>query len=706
MRKPGIVILLVLKFFSLFSCENPMVNYLLGEKDGGQGEKEEEEEEEEEQIDNSEVALWNGTWYYSLAEAVDAADDGTSEASPSLIEIRRNVTRSASMGGGGITLPAGKHIRLEPYTPDAASVTIGRWEAGGAFFTVESGASLALGAGMTIDGALIVSSGPLVMAESGSVFTMDDGSLVTRGRSSNPGSGVHVKTGGTFAMKGSARVAGTGVYVETGGIFTMKENASAGDVYLEAGEKITVDGILTANPAARITPPAYPDAATLLPPVQVLDGDIDSADGNGVKNNEKFDVAPEDITAAGWDSPRHWRIDDNGFLYSVVARRRDPLQDIDKYYVTLQDAFDKAYGTVNDFETVTLIANIDLDGNDTITVNAGHFIRLTVPAANTYTIKRVQNAVESMFVVSIGGGLELEAPAGTELILDGGALWNGGTPAQSAVNTGVKSTHPLVSVSGMVNFTTKFILRSGAVLQNNDRTMPGVHNGGAVAVTGLFQMYGGRITSNRTSGSGGGIYFNKDNGDALLAGGSITGNDAELSGGGIMLYLFGGKSKLTMTGGLISGNRAGGKAMYVSPSLGGYGGGVFIPGSGSSNSTRNEFHMAGGTIRDNISASGKGNGIAADLNNTPVVAPVFTIKGNASIINDDVLLHVDTVIWPGSPSAARITVDGPFSPSTPVRITLDNYASLPMQVLAGSYGPYISKFTAAPYHINSSGRIY
>jgi hypothetical protein len=239
------------------------------------------------------------------------------------------------------------------------------------------------------------------------------------------------------------------------------------------------------------------------------------------------------------------------------------------------------------------------------------------------------------------------------------------------------------------------------VLQNNDRRTSGDYfDGGAIEVEGSFVMNGGQITANRTSGSGGGIFLH-NNKEALIAGGSITGNDAGRNGGGIMLNYYDGKSKLDMTGGLIGGNRANGKVpTFISASLDGYGGGIFIPGTNTSDAT-NRFRMTGGVIEGNISAGGKGNGVAVDRNNTSGVAPVFILGGTASLVNNDVLLHVDS-FWP----PLKITVTGPFSPSTPVHITLDSYNILPMPVLTGGFGPYISKFTAAPYGIDSLGRIH
>jgi hypothetical protein len=665
-RAGGIAAALFL-LFPLFSCENPMVNYLLGER-----------EKKEEWIDTSPVARWWDStnsvwlWYDSLKEAVDAADDGISAASPSLIEIRRNVTRSASMGDSGISLPAGKHIRLDPYTPDTASAAIRRWETGGAFFTIEYGASLALGAGITVDGALIPSSGPLVMVEAGAEFTMEDGSLVTRGKSSNPGGGVYVEWISSVLF----------------GVFTMKGGVRADDVYLETGAMITLDGTLGANPVTRITPAAYTAGE------QVLDGvslPLDISD-----NNEKFDVTPE--TVPGWDDPRHWRVDNDGKLYVAVARRFDGSQNV--YYPSLQDAFDQATGSASSFDTVTLIANIELDSSGKTVVSPAHYINLTVPAGTTYVIKRVQDTTETMLFVDILGGLEMSAPAGSELILDGGAAWTGGsngTPAGGAVNGGVISSRPLISVDGVTGGPYgRLILRSGVVLKNNDTTS----HGAAIEAAGYFSMYGGLITSNRTAGSGGGIFFRANNGPAVFAGGSITNNDAGLTGGGIMLDYSGENSKLTMTGGLIRGNRAQSRGgLPISGTLGGFGGGVFIPGKAG-----NKFIMTGGTIQDNVGGTGNnGHGIVMDRSAINFSdRPTFTIEGNASIINNDVHLHVTTF------NDCFITIDGLFSPSThPIRITLDNYTTLPKRALGGSnYSPYISKFTAAPYNIDSLGRIY
>jgi hypothetical protein len=326
-----------------------------------------------------------------------------------------------------------------------------------------------------------------------------------------------------------------------------------------------------------------------------------------------------------------------------------------------------------------------------------------VPADSAYIIKRIVDATQAMFNVKNGGTLEIIASAGSQLILDGGAIWSDPAgPAGGASNSGVTSNQALVYVATGF-YETKFILGPNVILRNNDRkTTPGdYHNGGAIEVRGSFVMNGGLITSNRTSGNGGAVFLHNNNKDARITGGAITGNDAGLSGGGIMLGYSTGISKLIMTGGLISENRANGKISgFVSSSLGGYGGGIFIPGVDTTSST-NSFQMTGGTIQNNISASGKGNGIVVDLNNTGGAAPVFSIGGTASLVGNDVLLHVD----PSRP-APKITVNGPFNPSTAVLVTLDNYGLLPTEVLAGSFGPYLSRFTAAPYNIDSSGRIY
>jgi hypothetical protein len=647
----------------LFSCTNPMVTYLLSDP----------EFPGKTVIIPVPVALWNNVWYMSLAEAVDAADDGTS-ASPSLIYIRRNINGAADMGGNGIVLASGKHIRLEPYQAEIPAAAIERWDTSGSLFTVLNGGSLTLGDSVSINGRGIYADAPLVKVNSLGEFFMDSGSRILSGRSTSPDG------------------RGAGVWVEMGGVFTMTGGAVAGDtdVYLKTGAKITVRGVLGANPIARISPEVYP--ASSVPIVDVVD---EAAPGDLAANNARFDVTPERV--AGWGGPRHWRVNASGQLFHVVARRN--VSGGMKYYETLGAAFAEASGNPAALDVITVLSNIDFNASANETASTGQYIRLTVPASCTYLIRRTASTTQNMFTVSTFAILEIGAPAGSALVIDGGAAWNN-APSSGGTNGGsITSTRALIDVNNDVVSPGTLRLTNGVVLRNNDRTSG---NGGGLEIYGRFSMSGGTITANRTSGNGGGIFIGRDAismNMRTISGGSISNNDAGLSGGGLMLDMQG-YAKLTMSGGLISGNRANGRDPFTSVSLNGYGGGVFIP----NHDFENEFNLTGGTISNNVSISGLGNGVAMDRKITPAF---FRISGGVSLAGNDVLLHYTVY------NDCVITVTGPLYNPVQIRINMDDYPSASglangRNVLAGNLD--LSKFTVqAPYALGVSGtagRIY
>jgi hypothetical protein len=256
----------------------------------------------------------------------------------------------------------------------------------------------------------------------------------------------------------------------------------------------------------------------------------------------------------------------------------------------------------------------------------------------------------------------------------------------------------------------KLTINAGAVLQNNDRTGTD-YFGGAVECSGSFEMNGGAITRNRTSGFGGGVYFRKNYTYArAINGGSINNNDAGLSGGGFMLDLAG-ECRITMTGGEIRENRARGKegdGNLVNANCDGFGGGVFIPGPSISLpiSHSSEFIMSGGVILNNISASGLGNGVVIDRKWTPV--PRFVMTSQARIVNNDVYLSRtnssmnDCTIEIGgtllNSPAAEITVNSAFYPAAP---------GPGIKVLSGDltqYAKFVSGLSPG-YSIHDDGKI-
>jgi hypothetical protein len=658
-------------FLFLFSCENPMVNYLLREDAPPVPPIPEP------------VASWNDTLYYSLKDAIDAADDGA-PGSPSRIIVLKNVGDISTMGRtNGITI--NKYIKLLPKPGNA--VFIHRW-AGNTrtLFTVKAGASLEL-----------------------------EGSVILSG-AGMPGRAVYVETDGSTP----------GIFGMSGGACVTTDN----DVYLEDGTVITVTGTLSAAAIARITPAVYNNSGKFdsepLPWTKVVDGTA----ADMVANNERFDVTPENMPpASGWNSPRNWRVNDGGRLYTVAAKRVVTSLGEGKpigtaiYYPTLQEAVTASvYGSYYSPEAVYLVSNIYLPitGSaviDQISVSSG-YVYITVESGRHYLIKREGAGPANFPMFDVSGALELGAPAGSSLTIDGGAVWDPpGSPADPGMlmtggNTGVKSGAALVHVAATPGMLR---LKSGAILRNNDRTAALLPNGGAVECIGGFEMTGGSIVNNRTAGGGGGVYFYGNNFETRkIAGGSITGNSSGLSGGGILFDNY--RTLVAMSGGVISGNRARGQIAGTNPSCAGFGGGIFIPSHSSSFTPVNAFSMTGGEIGVNYSDSGSGNGVVVDTR--WYLPPTFSMEGQAYInpaSGNDIYFSRNSVTAPYYGYAA-ITITGNLTRHTSSNralVTFDSplydasypYPANAVQIISGLISGNYNKFNAAPHTIDSLGRL-
>ena len=190
------------------------------------------------------------------------------------ILIIKGNTPSAALNANGKSgiLDAHKTLTLKDITlknsalPDNYS--------GGADVYANSYGKLIMEGSSKITSCSAANSGGGVYVSDGS-FEMHASSKITNCTADKEdGGGVYVR-GGTFKMHNSSMITGCsakkggGVYVEEG-IFKMQDSAivtpstgheqyTAGknDVYLETGKTITVDGTLSNNPAARITPREY-----------------------------------------------------------------------------------------------------------------------------------------------------------------------------------------------------------------------------------------------------------------------------------------------------------------------------------------------------------------------------------------------------------------------------------------------------------------
>ena len=218
--------------------------------------------------------------------------------------------------------------------------------------------------------------------------------------------------------------------------------------------------------------------------------------------------------------------------------------------------------------------------------------------------------------INISGSAEL---AGNTSRRDGGAILMGsGT----------------ITISGNAKLTGNTASRwGGAICQRTDSPY-----------TSTINMTGGEISGNRAS-EGGAVEVLDANCTFNLSGGKITNNSSTGDGGAI--YLNQEPSELNMTGGEISGNTATGN-----------GGGVYI------NRTGSVCNLSGGKIENN-KASGNGGGIYINPNNngqlklsdTPVVTG-NTVSGKAN----NVYL----------PSGKKLTIDGAMSSGASVGVTTAN----------------------------------
>ena len=218
--------------------------------------------------------------------------------------------------------------------------------------------------------------------------------------------------------------------------------------------------------------------------------------------------------------------------------------------------------------------------------------------------------------INISGSAEL---AGNTSRRDGGAILMGsGT----------------ITISGNAKLTGNTANRwGGAICQRTDSPY-----------TSTINMTGGEISGNRAS-EGGAVEVLDANCTFNLSGGKITNNSSTGDGGAI--YLNQEPSELNMTGGEISGNTATGN-----------GGGVYI------NRTGSVCNLSGGKIENN-KASGNGGGIYINPNNngqlklsdTPVVTG-NTVSGKANNVY--------------FPSGKKLSINGAMSSGASVGVTTAN----------------------------------
>ena len=459
------------------------------------------------------------------------------------IVINKNLTIKGKKTDGSDTLNAALQSRIFKVktgkTLTLENITL---KNGGKYPATEDGGGIYSEGTLTLENTTIKSCGATNgggVYVGGGTFEMHDTSTIT-GCTASKGGGVYVSSG-TFKMQDSAIV--------TPSTGSDQYTAGKNDVYLESGKKITVDGTLSNNPAARITPREYTAGHLYLT-------------GSGVGTHHlKFIVPPQKVTenSENWDV--FWyiaadgtlkaEVEDSSLLQEVIRSRPNDTPFIIKL------------GNIDDLQTV------EIPGNKKIMLKADRDVTLTCPNNGHNHYKHLQ--------------VQRDAT----LILEGKIKLQG-------ADYGDKDHYALYVEDG-----GKAEIKDGVTITGFKNT-----GRGTVFVDGNLTMSGGTITGNKArnkgdgtaydDGKGGGVYIAPDR-SFTMTGGTIADNEAG-NGGGVYVSADGPQGiygNFIMKGGTIKNNKATVSSVYSYIEYTGHGGGVC---------TQGNFEMRGGTITGNQSA--------------------------------------------------------------------------------------------------------
>ena len=328
-------------------------------------------------------------------------------------------------------------------------------------------------------------------------------------------------------------------------------------MYLESRKTITIDGSLSSNPAARITPREYTAGHSYLT-------------GSGVGTYySKFTVTPEKVTEDSENWNVFWYVAANGTLKAAVEDS-STLQSVINSRSN-DTPFIIKLGNISDLETV------EIPEHKKIMLKADTAVTLTCPKKwNDYKHLHVKEHAS----LTLKGLIKLQ---GTDY--------------------GDKDHYALC------------VEKDGNAEIKDGVTITGFKNTGrgTVFVDGNLTMSGGTITGNKArnkgdgtaydDGKGGGVYI-CPNRSFTMTGGTIADNEAG-NGGGVYVsadrqqFMYG---NFIMKGGTIKNNKATVSSVYSYIEYTGHGGGVCVDGY---------FTMEGGTITGNTATN---NGKAIMLN--------------------------------------------------------------------------------------------
>lgn len=465
-------------------------------------------------------------------------------------------------------------------------------------------------------------------------FTMTGGTISNNTVGNNGrGGGVYIGSasagiGGTFTMTGgtisgnTAEQYGGGVcvwglakFTMTGGTITgNKVTEKGGGVYMQASSTtFTVSGTpqITGNTGGNVFLPLYNNAK-----FTIGEGGLKSGAQIGVTLRERSNYPTKDnpvIIATGVkngyaagsvfpdDTINSLTVRANMFTGDLLMYRGEPPH-------LEHDGID------TDAKALTISNNqLCIDGTPRAQTANGYYelpagsyylagdLTLNYPLAFTDGYKTVTLCLNGHKILANGNFDVLTIPSKTS------GIWNVTLNLYDCVGTGT-ITHTSGSGGGVSNYGYKSTFNMyGGTISNNTTT----GSGGGVIVgadrDNIFNMYDGTISGNTTSGSGGGVFV--DYGTFNMYGGTITGNTATIEGGGVFVNGYG---TFNLQKGTISNNKADSSSSY------GYGGGIYANG---------DLNLSGGIITGNT-ATADGNGVFVKRSASVTLSGDVQIKDN------------------------------------------------------------------------------
>ena len=597
-----------------------------------------------------------------------------------------------SKDGGGAIWVKGGTFNMYGGTISGNTTTRDMYGGGGVFIS-SSGTFNMYGGTISDNKAYTYGNGVHV---SGGIFTMYGGTI----KDNEPyntedvsGGGVSIGTSGTFIMNGgtisgnTAGKNGGGVYDY--GLFTMNggtisgnkitQNTQYGDfagggVYVYGASNkpfIMNGGTISNNTSVRAGGGVYSSQKPFIMNGGTISGNTAGTNGGGMYNGANVTLNGNVTITGNKSGTVDAQKDDNVYLpTNKTLTIGSDFSTTSQIGITTQTA--PVSGTpVNITTTDNVSANLvssfkaDLEGQEIVYNTSAGTLQLAVPIPHIHGICGVSGCTDANHPAGhdteITDWQPISDEAGLAAMVDGGHYYLTDNINITNVITIKDNTEVTLCLNGKTITQTgngKNIFKIGTV-DNGSAELTAILNicdcsadnagtltggkgayGGGVEIRGTLNMYGGTISGNQSTGSGGGVYIRY--GTFNMYDGAITNNTTTSAGGGVNVSV--GNNKFYMYGGTISGNTANTN-----------GGGVYVGSVGSTN-----FTMYGGTIKNNT-ATNSGGGIYAARTELAGNVTVKDNKSGAEGAQTDSNICVQ--------NNALLTIGADFSTDSPIGIS-------------------------------------